>query len=84
VTREQETDEDPQLRSLPREWKRLMLNEWTSRTLFGKLFYPFWLSESAFQWSVFICVLLLVEFVSLSVPVGDWVGQKAPSTHKDD
>jgi hypothetical protein len=81
---DQSTDEDPQLRSLPREWKRLMLNEWNSRTSFGKLFYPFWLFESAFQWSVFIGVFLLVEFVSLSVSAGDWFEQKVPSTHKDD
>ena len=76
--------DDPQLRSLPREWHRLMRDEWNSRTAFGKLFYPFWLAEAAFQWSVLISVVLLVELSHLVLSAGEWLETKVPSTHHDD
>jgi len=84
MTQEEESEDTPQLRSLPGEWWRLMTNEWQSRTSFGKLFYPLWLIESAYQWSIFIGIFVLVEFVSALIVVGDWFERKVPNTHKDE
>ena len=56
------------VRELPSEWSKMIRNEWSDRTITGRLLFPVWLLYSAFSWIAFFTVwaalLLLAGLVN--------------------
>lgn len=77
MSSEQSTDEVGQYRKLPKHWWAQMVNEWNSRTLYGKLFYPFWLAAGGVVWTLVLLAVFILE-------MNERFALEAPNTHKRD
>lgn len=76
--------DDFRFRDLPRIWRTAMVDEWRSRTWYGKLKYPLWLLASSILWLGFFQLYLLLEGDSIADSIGDRISDALPDTHKDE
>lgn len=59
-TQYEDNDDDPQLRDAPAMFWGMIVDEWESRTTYGRLWFPLWLLLSTFQWLLVGGIVTLV------------------------
>lgn len=74
--------DDKTWRDLPEYWKLAAVDEWRSRTAFGKLLYPVWLLGAVLTWVAALSVLLVLSIPFAIVWLTENYVPDLPDTHQ--
>lgn len=75
------------LSAAPGELWSVVVEEWRTRTVFGKALYPFWLVFSALEWITFLSFILILAVAGQLVAVFDEdssIDRVLPKVYKDE